>query len=75
MFYTGLGSVLMSWTLPSGEPAVTDYIIYYQHHGGLRLSQTVEATTKSITASGLIAGLIFVVIFTLMLVDVELNCH
>ena len=54
--HNGLGSVLVSWIPPSSEPAVTGYIIYYQHHGGLRLSQTVEATTTSITASGLIAG-------------------
>ena len=52
----GLGSVLVSWTPPSGEPAVTGYIIYYQQDGGQRLYQGVESTTKNTTITGLNEG-------------------
>ena len=48
----GLDSVLVSWTPPSGEPAVTGYTIYYQQEGGERhsLSAGANATTVTITA-------------------------
>ena len=52
----GLGSVLVSWTPPSGEPAVTGYIIYYQEDGGQRLSQSVKYTATTATITGLIQG-------------------
>ena len=52
----GLGSVLVSWTPPSGEPAVTGYIIYYQQHGGQRLSQSAGPTATTAAITGLMAG-------------------
>ena len=52
----GVGSVLVSWTPPSGEPAVTGYIIYYQQDGGQRLSQSAGPTATTATITGLIAG-------------------
>ena len=52
----GLGSVLVSWTPPSGEPAATGYIIYYQENGGQRLSQSVKYTATTATITGLIQG-------------------
>ena len=52
----GLGSVLVSWTPPSGEPAVTGYIIYYQQDGGQRLSQSAGPTDTTVTITGLMAG-------------------
>ena len=52
----GLGSVLVSWTPPSGEPAVTGYIIYYQQDGGQRLSQSIEANNTVAVITGLMAG-------------------
>ena len=52
------GSVLVSWTPPSGEPAVTGYIIYYQQDGGqsLEISQRVQASDTTATITGLMAG-------------------
>ena len=50
----GLGRVLVSWTPPSGEPAVTGYIIYYQRDGGQRLSQSAGPAANNATISGLI---------------------
>ena len=52
----GLGSVLVSWTPPSGEPAVTGYIIYYQQDGGQRLSQSTGPTTATANITGLNIG-------------------
>ena len=52
----GLGSVLVSWTPPSGEPAVTGYIIYYQQDGGQRLSQSAGSTATTATITGLNEG-------------------
>ena len=52
----GLGSVLVSWTPPSGEPAVTGYIIYYQQDGGQRLSQSAGSADTTATITGLTAG-------------------
>ena len=52
----GLDSVLVSWTPPSGEPAVTGYIIYYQHDGGQRFSQSAGPTDTTANITGLIAG-------------------
>ena len=51
----GLGSVLVSWTAPSGEPAVTGYIIYYQQDGEERLSQSAESTATTAIITGLMA--------------------
>ena len=51
---TGLGNVLVSWTPPSGEPAVTGYIIYYQQDGGQRLSLSAGRTATTATITGLI---------------------
>ena len=50
----GLGSVLVSWTPPSGESAVTGYIIYYQQDGGQRLSQSAGPTETTANITGLI---------------------
>ena len=52
----GRDSVLMSWTPPSGEPAVTGYIIYYKQDGGQRLSQSVRATATAAIITGLSNG-------------------
>ena len=52
----GLGSILVSWTPPSGEPAVTGYIIYYQQDGGQRLSQSFGFTDTTATITELIVG-------------------
>ena len=52
----GLGSVLVSWTPPSGEPAVTGYIIYYQQDGGQRLSQSAGPTAITAIITGLTIG-------------------
>ena len=53
----GVGNVQVSWTAPSGEPAVTGYIIYYQQqdggHNGLMMAG-VNATNATI--NGLIMG-------------------
>ena len=46
----------MSWTPPSGKPAVTGYIIYYQQDGGQRLSQSAGPTATTVTITGLVAG-------------------
>ena len=44
----GVGSVQVSWTLPSGEPAVIGYIIYYQQQdGGHNGSQMAGATATN----------------------------
>ena len=53
----GVGSVQVSWTPPSGEPAVTGYIIYYQQQdGGHNGSEMAGATATSSTITGLITG-------------------
>ena len=50
----GPDSVLVSWIAPSGEPAVTGYIIYYQQHDGEQcLSESAGPTANII---GLIVG-------------------
>ena len=59
VFQNGLDSVQVSWTPPSGEPAVTGYIIYYQqqdggHTNSKKLKAKKAATTATIT--GLIQG-------------------
>ena len=43
----------MSWTPPSGEPAVTGYIIYYQQDGGQRLSLSAGPNATTATFTGL----------------------
>ena len=55
----GQGSVLVSWTPPSGDPAVTGYIIYYQQDGGQRFSQSAGSTATNVTIIGLIAGITY----------------
>ena len=50
----GLGSVLVSWIPPSGEPTVTGYIIHYQQDGGQRLSFNAGPTATTATITGLI---------------------
>ena len=57
---SGVNSVLVSWSSPSGEPAVTGFIIYYQHFGRERLSQSVGSTANNATITGLIAGSYFI---------------
>ena len=55
----GLGSLLVSWTPPSGGGAnVTGYTIYYQYNEALH-SVTTEATPTSATITGLIAGVTY----------------
>ena len=57
MSQNGLASALVSWTAPSGGPAVTGYIIYYQQEeGGQRLSENAEAAATTASITGLIAG-------------------
>ena len=53
----GVGSVQVSWT-PSGEPAVTGYIIYYQQQGGGHNGsvEVAGATTTTATITGLMTG-------------------
>ena len=46
--------MLVSWTPPSGEPAVTGYIIYYQQDGGQRLSLSAGPNATTATFTGLI---------------------
>ena len=53
---SGVNSVLVSWSPPSGEPAVTGYIIYYWLFGRERLSQRAGPTANNATITGLIAG-------------------
>ena len=56
----GLDSALVSWTAPSGEPAVTGYIIYYQQEeGGQRFSESAEAAATNASITGLIAGVTY----------------
>ena len=51
----GVGSVQVSWTPPSGEPAVTGYIIYYQQQdGGHTGSEMAGANATTATITGLI---------------------
>ena len=54
----GVDSVQVSWTPPSGEPAVTGYIIYYyqQQDGGHNGSEMAGATATTATITGLMAG-------------------
>ena len=53
----GLDSVLVSWTPPSGGPAMTGYIIYYQQQdGGHTGSEIAGATATTASISGLITG-------------------
>ena len=53
----GVESVQVSWTLPSGEPAVTGYIIYYQQQdGGRNGSEMDRATAHTATITGLMTG-------------------
>ena len=53
----GVGSVQVSWTLPSGEPAVIGYIIYYQlQDGGHNGSQMAGANATTATIAGLMTG-------------------
>ena len=53
----GLGSLLVSWTPPSGAD-VTGYYIYYQYSGTL-YSMTAEADATSATITGLITGVTY----------------
>ena len=57
----GLDSALVSWTAPSGGPAVTGYIIYYQQEeeGGQRLSESAGAAATTASITGLIAGVTY----------------
>ena len=53
----GVDSVQVSWTPPSGEPTVTDYIIYYQQQdGGHNGSVMAGATATTATITGLMTG-------------------
>ena len=53
----GVGSVQVSWTPPSGKPAVTGYIIYYQQQdGGHNGSKMAGATATAATITRLIPG-------------------
>ena len=53
----GVESVQISWTPPSGEPAVTGYIIYYQQQvGGHNDSVMAGATATTVTITGLMTG-------------------
>ena len=53
----GVDSVQISWTPPSGEPAVTGYIIYYQQQdGGHTGSEMARDTTTIATITGLMTG-------------------
>ena len=53
----GVESVQVSWTPPSGEPAVTGYIIYYQQQdGGHNGSKMAGATATTATITGLMTG-------------------
>ena len=53
----GVDSVQVSWTPPSGEPAVTGYIIYYQQQdGGHTDSVSAGITTTTATITGLMTG-------------------
>ena len=58
MSQNGLGSLLVSWTPPSGGADVTGYTIYYQYSMALP-SMTAEATTTSTTITGLITGVTY----------------
>ena len=53
----GLGSLLVSWTPPSGGADVTGYYIYYLYSG--TLYSMSEATITSATITGLIAGVTY----------------
>ena len=63
--WTGLDSVLVSWTPPSGEPAVTGYIIYYQQEGGERLSQSAGSTDTTAIITGLMGETYSITIVTI----------
>ena len=53
----GVDSLQVSWTPPSGEPAVTGYIIYYQQQdGGHYGSEVAGATATTATITGLMTG-------------------
>ena len=53
----GVGSIEISWTSISAEPAVTGYIIYYQQQdGGHNDSVTAVTTATTATITGLIPG-------------------
>ena len=54
----GLGSLLVSWTPPSGGADVTGYTIYYQYNGVLD-SVTAGTTITSANITGLIAGVTY----------------
>ena len=55
----GLGSLLVSWTPPSGGGAdVTGYYIYYQYNGALD-SVTAGTTITSANITRLIAGVTY----------------
>ena len=58
MSQNGLGSLLVSWTPPSGGADVTGYYIYYQYSMTL-YSVTAEATPTSATITGLITGVTY----------------
>ena len=53
----GVHSVQVSWTPPSGEPAVTGYIIYYQQQDGGQIDSVIAGATAITTViTGLIPG-------------------
>ena len=56
----GVGRVQVSWTPPSGEPAVTGYIVYYQQQDGEHTdTEMAAATATSTTITGLITGVTY----------------
>ena len=54
----GLGSLLVSWTPPSGGADVTGYYIYYLY-SGTQHSMIPEADSMHATITGLIAGVTY----------------
>ena len=48
----GVDSVQVSWTPPSGEPAVTGYIIYYQQQDGGHNGSEVAGATATTKEAG-----------------------
>ena len=56
----GLGSLLVSWTPPSGGANVTGYTIYYQYSMILHsMTAEAKATATNATITGLIAGVTY----------------
>ena len=49
----GVDSVQVSWTPPSGESAVTGYIIYYQQQDGGHSGSEMARSTTTATITGL----------------------